>query len=144
MFRRFRRPLPLIYLVVLVLVFAGAISHAPTNYDGLTYRLPRMLNWLSTPGMDLDFHQQRPDELFRHGLGVDGHAAAGLANRSRVVFDQCGWIPAVAGADFFRVPAGGRRAAGRRGRGCGFCPRRSVLPCKPAASGTIFRARFFV
>src|ERR1700690_2432168 len=49
-FRRFRRPLPLIYLVVLVLVFVGAISHAPTNYDGLTYRLPRMLNWLSTRG----------------------------------------------------------------------------------------------
>ncbi len=50
MFRRFRRPLPLIYLAVLVLVFVGGISHAPTNYDGLTYRLPRMLNWLSTQG----------------------------------------------------------------------------------------------
>jgi hypothetical protein len=50
MFRRFRRPLPLIYLIVLVLVFVGAVSHAPTNYDGLTYRLPRMLNWLSNRG----------------------------------------------------------------------------------------------
>ena len=50
MFRRFRRPLPLIYLVVLVMVSVGAISHAPTNYDGLTYRLPRMLNWLSARG----------------------------------------------------------------------------------------------
>ena len=48
MFRRFRRPLPLIYLVVLVMVFAGGISCAPNNYDGLTYRLPRMLNWLSS------------------------------------------------------------------------------------------------
>ena len=48
--RRFRRPLPMIYLAVLVLVFAGAISHAPANYDGLTYRLPRMLHWLSARG----------------------------------------------------------------------------------------------
>jgi hypothetical protein len=50
MLRRFRRPLPLIYLVILVLVFVGAICHAPNNYDGLTYRLPRMLNWLSHGG----------------------------------------------------------------------------------------------
>jgi hypothetical protein len=50
LFRRFRRPLPLAVLLVLVLVLAGATSHPPNNYDGLTYRLPRMLNWLSTRG----------------------------------------------------------------------------------------------
>ena len=55
LFRRFRRPLPLIYLVILILVFAGAVSHAPTNYDGLSYRLPRMLNWLYHRGWDWIF-----------------------------------------------------------------------------------------
>ena len=53
--RRFRRPLPLIYLLLLVLVLVGAISCAPNNYDGLTYRLPRMLNWLSHRGWNWIF-----------------------------------------------------------------------------------------
>lgn len=44
---RFRRPLPAIFLFVAALVFLGGTLHAPNNYDGLTYRLPRMLNWLS-------------------------------------------------------------------------------------------------
>jgi len=43
---RFRRPLPAIFLIVAVLVFLGGALHAPNNYDSLTYRLPRMLNWL--------------------------------------------------------------------------------------------------
>ncbi len=45
--RRFRRPLPAIFLFVAALIFLGGILHAPDNYDALTYRLPRMLNWLS-------------------------------------------------------------------------------------------------
>jgi len=46
-FCRFRRPLPAVFLLVTGLVFLGGILYAPANYDALTYRLPRMLNWLA-------------------------------------------------------------------------------------------------
>ena len=46
-FHRFRRPLPAIYLVLTGLIFAGGLLYAPNNFDALTYRLPRMLNWLT-------------------------------------------------------------------------------------------------
>jgi len=45
--RRFRRPFPAIFLLVAVLIFLGGALYAPSNYDALTYRLPRMLNWLA-------------------------------------------------------------------------------------------------
>jgi hypothetical protein len=78
--RRFRRPLPLIYLVVLVLVFAGAIGHAPNNYDGLTYRLPRMLHWLSTRGWTWIFTNN--DRMNYSGTGWEWMALPLLALRS--------------------------------------------------------------
>ena len=80
MFRRFRRPLPLIYLVVLVVVFVGGISHAPTNYDGLTYRLPRMLNWLSARGWTWIF--TNIDRMNYAGTGWEWMAMPLLALRS--------------------------------------------------------------
>jgi len=43
--RRFRRPFPALFLLVAALVFLGGILYAPANYDALTYRLPRMLNY---------------------------------------------------------------------------------------------------
>jgi hypothetical protein len=45
-FRRCRRPLPAIFLFVVGLVFLGGFLYAPSNFDALTYRLPRLLNWL--------------------------------------------------------------------------------------------------
>jgi hypothetical protein len=45
--RRFRRPFPFSFLVLAFLSFVGGALHAPTNYDGLAYRLPRSLNWLA-------------------------------------------------------------------------------------------------
>jgi hypothetical protein len=47
LFRRCRRPLPALFLLVTGLIFLGGALYAPANYDALTYRLPRMLNWLS-------------------------------------------------------------------------------------------------
>ena len=47
LYPRFSRPLPAAYLFVAALAFLGGVLHAPTNYDARTYRLPRMLNWLS-------------------------------------------------------------------------------------------------
>ncbi|HEX4348903.1 MAG TPA: hypothetical protein VH251_00875, partial [Verrucomicrobiae bacterium] len=44
--RRFGKFLPLMFLTVGLLEFLGGAIYAPNNYDGLTYRLPRMLNWL--------------------------------------------------------------------------------------------------
>ena len=45
--RRCRRPLPAFFLLVTGLVFLGSALYAPTTFDALTYRLPRMLNWLA-------------------------------------------------------------------------------------------------
>lgn len=43
--RRFRRPLPGVFFLAAVLVFLGGLLYAPTCYDALTYRLPRLLSW---------------------------------------------------------------------------------------------------
>ncbi|MGO8837762.1 MAG: hypothetical protein ACLQAH_14450 [Limisphaerales bacterium] len=45
--RRFRRPFPLAFLILAAMAFGGSALHAPTNYDGLTYRVPRILHWLA-------------------------------------------------------------------------------------------------
>jgi hypothetical protein len=80
LFRRFRRPLPLIFLAVLVLVVAGQTSQAPTNYDALTYRLPRMLNWLSTRGWTWIFTNN--DRMNYSGTGWEWMAMPLLALQS--------------------------------------------------------------
>jgi hypothetical protein len=41
-----KRPLPLLYLVIFVLVVLGSVWHAPNNFDGLSYRAARVLFWL--------------------------------------------------------------------------------------------------
>ena len=45
--RRFCRPLPCIFLIIAGMAFVGGAIYPPNNYDALTYRLPRMLNWLA-------------------------------------------------------------------------------------------------
>jgi hypothetical protein len=45
--RRFRRPLPFIFLSTAIMVFIGGVLYAPNNYDALSYRLPRIFNWLA-------------------------------------------------------------------------------------------------
>jgi hypothetical protein len=45
--RRFRRCFPLAFLILAVLAFAGGALYAPSNYDALAYRTPRVLNWLA-------------------------------------------------------------------------------------------------
>ncbi len=45
--RRFHRPLPAIFFLTSVLIFLGGVIYPPNDYDGLTYRLPRLLNWLA-------------------------------------------------------------------------------------------------
>jgi len=45
--RRFRKPFPLAFLILAAMAFLGGAIHAPNNYDGLTYRVPRILHWLA-------------------------------------------------------------------------------------------------
>jgi hypothetical protein len=48
--RRFARPLPAIFLVLLTLALIGALIYPPNNYDYLTYRFTRILHWWSERG----------------------------------------------------------------------------------------------
>jgi hypothetical protein len=45
--RRFRRPFALAFLILASLAILGGLLYAPVNYDGLAYRMPRILNWLA-------------------------------------------------------------------------------------------------
>jgi hypothetical protein len=44
---RFRHPAFLSFAVLALLVFLGGVLYPPSNYTALTYRLPRVLHWLS-------------------------------------------------------------------------------------------------
>jgi len=46
-FRRFRRPLPLSFAALAVLIFLGGVIYQPTHYVALTYHIPRVLHWLA-------------------------------------------------------------------------------------------------
>jgi hypothetical protein len=48
--RRFRRPLPRVFAVAAVLIMLGGALYAPTNYDALMYRFPRLLHWWGQSG----------------------------------------------------------------------------------------------
>ena len=45
--RRLRQPLPLAFALLALLTVAGGVLHPPSNYDGLSYRTPRVLFWLA-------------------------------------------------------------------------------------------------
>jgi hypothetical protein len=49
-FRRFRRPLPFCFAALAALIFLGGVLYPPSNYTGLTYHVPRVLQWLSHDG----------------------------------------------------------------------------------------------
>jgi hypothetical protein len=44
--RRFQRPLPLTFGLAWLVALLGGMLHAPNNYDALSYRMPRILDWL--------------------------------------------------------------------------------------------------
>ena len=45
--RRFRRPLPLCFAALAILIFLGGALYPPSNYAGLNYRVARVLQWLA-------------------------------------------------------------------------------------------------
>lgn len=44
--RRFCRPFPLMFLALAVLALLGGLLYPPSNHTGLSYRIPRVLNWI--------------------------------------------------------------------------------------------------
>jgi hypothetical protein len=44
---RFRKLFPLAFLILGAISFLGGAIYAPTNYDALAYRIPRILHWLA-------------------------------------------------------------------------------------------------
>ncbi|HEY3760183.1 MAG TPA: hypothetical protein VGN23_00345 [Verrucomicrobiae bacterium] len=46
-FHQLRRPLPFCFGIFAILIFASGLIYAPDNYTGLTYRVGRVLQWLS-------------------------------------------------------------------------------------------------
>jgi hypothetical protein len=44
---RFRKPFPMAFLILSSMIFLGGAMYAPSNYDGLAYRLARVLHWLA-------------------------------------------------------------------------------------------------
>jgi hypothetical protein len=42
---RYKKPLPALFVIIALLCLIGGLLHAPNNYDFLTYRLSRLLNW---------------------------------------------------------------------------------------------------
>jgi len=47
---RFRHSLPLGFAILALLAFAGGLLYSPNNHTGLTYRTPRVLQWLTHEG----------------------------------------------------------------------------------------------
>jgi len=45
--RRFKRPLPFCFFALAILIFLGGAIYPPDNYAALTYRVPRVLQWLA-------------------------------------------------------------------------------------------------
>lgn len=50
LWRRFRRPAPLVFLVIAVLALAAGLASCPQNGDSNAYRIPRLLHWLAQSG----------------------------------------------------------------------------------------------
>jgi hypothetical protein len=48
--RRFRRWLPLCFVMFATLVLLSGLLYAPSNHTGLSYRIPRVLHWLAEEG----------------------------------------------------------------------------------------------
>jgi len=46
-FRRLRRPLPGCFALLALLIFIGGALYPPGNYTGISYRIPRVLQWLA-------------------------------------------------------------------------------------------------
>ena len=103
--RRFRRPLPLCFALLTVLIFLGGMLYPPSNYTGISYRLPRVLQWRAHE--QWCWIQTNNYRMNDRACGVRNSltspAAAVHQIRPRAVPDQLHSIPVAAGIDFQRV-----------------------------------------
>ena len=60
--RRFKRPTPLAFLVLVCLAVGTGMLYPPTPGDESQYRTPRVLHWLEGGGVALDPDIRHPDE----------------------------------------------------------------------------------
>lgn len=74
---RFKRPFPLAFLILSAMAFLGGAIYAPTNYDALSYRLPRVLQWLAA-GHWQWIHTDYP-RLNNRGCGIEWVSAPLMA-----------------------------------------------------------------
>jgi hypothetical protein len=65
LWRRFRRPAPLIVLGIMVLALTTGIYRFPENGDSSAYRIPRMLHWVAQSG----WHWIRTDDSRQNMAG---------------------------------------------------------------------------
>lgn len=75
--RRFKRPFPLAFLLLAAMAFLGGAIYPPTNYDGLAYRLTRVLHWLAA-GQWHWIHTDFP-RLNNRGCGMEWLSAPIIA-----------------------------------------------------------------
>ena len=74
---RFRRSFPLAFLILAAMACLGAVLHAPSNYDALAYRVPRVLHWLAAgqwQWIHTDFNR-----LNTRGCGIEWVSAPFIA-----------------------------------------------------------------
>jgi len=74
---RFRRPFPLAFLILAAMACLGGVLYAPSNYDALAYRLPRILHWLAA-GQWHWIHTIFP-RLNTRSCGIEWISAPGIA-----------------------------------------------------------------
>ena len=130
--RRFRRPFPLAYLILTGLILFSGVLYAPSNYDAMAYRLPRMLHWLAA-GQWHWIHTIFP-RLNGRACGVEWVLTPliALTKTDRLLFltNIISYLlmPGLIYSVFTRL--GVRRRT--PGTGCGSCPRGIVFWCRPA------------
>jgi hypothetical protein len=95
--RRFARALPLAFLVLASLAILGGAIHAPSNYDALAYRIPRVLHWLAEGRwhwIHTDFHR-----VNTRACGMEWLSAPLIA------FTRTdGWLFLINAVSFFLLP----------------------------------------
>ena len=67
--RRFRRPLPLCFVALALVIFIGGAWYPPTQYTALNYRFERLLQWLAH-GQWWWIHSPNP-RLNTRGCGIE-------------------------------------------------------------------------
>jgi len=74
---RFHRPFPLAFLILAAMAGLGGVLNAPSNYDALAYRVPRVLHWLAAgqwQWVHTDFNR-----LNTRGCGIEWVSAPFIA-----------------------------------------------------------------